>query len=69
MSERARMPEYTSTAFQNARRALLACSDADRAYLRRWLLRWTDEVGHIVKDAPKLPDVGVDDYGSGTKGT
>jgi hypothetical protein len=30
---------YTSAEFQTARRALLACSDADRAFLRRWLLR------------------------------
>jgi len=50
---------YTSPEFQEARRALLACSDADRAYLRRWLLRWTTDTGQIVKDAEPLPDRGI----------
>jgi hypothetical protein len=50
---------YTSAEFQVARRALLACSDADRAYLRRWLLAWTDDLGRILRDAPSLPDRGV----------
>jgi len=40
MSERAKGPDgYTSMEFQRVREALLACNDADRAYLRRWILR------------------------------
>jgi len=50
---------YTSAEFQTARKALLACSDADRAFLRRWLLRWTDDQGHVVRAAPPLPDRGI----------
>jgi hypothetical protein len=50
---------YTSEEFQSARRALLACSDADRAFLRRLLLRWTDEHGHVRRDADPLPAQGV----------
>lgn len=34
---------YTSNELQAVRKALLACNDADRAYLRRWILRWVDE--------------------------
>ena len=30
----------TSAEFQAARRALLACTDADWAFLRRWIVRW-----------------------------
>ena len=48
----------TSAEFQAVRRALLACSNADRAYLRRWILRWVDEQGRIRKDAEPLPDRG-----------
>ena len=47
---------YTSPEFQAVRRALLACADADRAYLRRWILRWVDECGHIRLKAEPLPD-------------
>jgi hypothetical protein len=53
------MPGYTSEEFQIARRALLECSDADRAYLRKWLLRWTDDHGHIKRDAEPMPTQGV----------
>lgn len=45
----------TGREFQKARLALLACSNADRAFLRRWLLRWTTDTGKIQKDAD-LPD-------------
>jgi hypothetical protein len=47
---------YTSPEFQAVRRALLACSDADRAYLRRWILLWIDDRGHVLRDADPLPD-------------
>ncbi len=40
------------------REALLNCNNADRAYLRRWILRWIDEYGHIHRDAEKLPKKG-----------
>ena len=43
---------------QRVREALLACSNADRAYLRRWVLRWVDDHGHIRPDADKLPENG-----------
>ena len=49
---------YTSMEFQRVREALLACNDADRAYLRRWILRWIDDYGHISRDAEKLPEKG-----------
>jgi hypothetical protein len=49
---------YTSMEFQRVREALLACNDADRAYLRRWILRWIDEYGHIIRDAERLPEKG-----------
>lgn len=49
---------YTSTEFQRVRQALVACSDADRAYLRRWILRWVDERGRILREAEPLPDRG-----------
>jgi hypothetical protein len=52
------MEGYTSLEFQRVRQALLACSDADRAYLRRWILRWIDDYGRIRRDAEKLPDRG-----------
>lgn len=52
---------YTSAQFQVARKALLACSNADRAFLRRWLLKWTDDHGRIVKEAPELPNRAVPD--------
>jgi hypothetical protein len=52
---------YTSLEFQAVRRALLACNDADRAYLRRWLLRWVDDMGRVRRDAEPLPDRGVHD--------
>ena len=55
------MPAYTSAEFQAVRRALLACSNADRAFLRRWILKFVDEYGHIVRDAEALPDRGCDD--------
>jgi hypothetical protein len=44
--------------FQTARKALLACKDADRAYLRRWILLWVDDHGHIRPDAEKLAEKG-----------
>lgn len=49
---------YTSKEFQAVREALLACSNADRAYLRRWILRWIDEYGHVIRNAEKLPGKG-----------
>ena len=49
---------YTSAEFQQTRKALLACNDADRAYLRRWILRWIDDRGHISRDAERLPERG-----------
>lgn len=49
---------YTSIEFQRVREALLACSDADRAYLRRWILRWVDAHGRISREADKLPHEG-----------
>lgn len=30
--------------------------DADRAYLRRWVLRWVDERGQVRHNAEPLPD-------------
>lgn len=52
---------YTSSEFQAVRRALLTCNDADRAFLRRWLLTWVDDRGRIRRDAEPLPDRGVPD--------
>ncbi len=49
---------YTSMEFQKVREALLTCSDADRAYLRRWILRWIDDYGHVLREAEKLPEKG-----------
>jgi hypothetical protein len=49
---------YTSQEFQAVREALLRCSDADRAFLRRWVLRWVDDMGHIRPNAEKLPEKG-----------
>ena|GEM_PF-5925990 len=49
---------YTSAEFQRVREALLKCSDADRAYLRRWIIKWIDERRYIRPDAEKLPDKG-----------
>lgn len=55
---------YTSIEFRTARKALLAWSDADRAFLRRWLLKWTDEHGQVVREAiAGLPGAGC--LGSG----
>ena len=51
---------YTSSEFQEVRRALLKCNNADRAFLRRWILRWTDDHGHILSDAEPLPDRGIE---------
>lgn len=39
---------YTSQEFQAVCKALLACNDADRAYLRRWILRWLTTTGASV---------------------
>lgn len=50
---------YTSKEFQMAREALLKCSNADRAFLRRWILRWVDDHGRIMRGAEKLPETGV----------
>jgi hypothetical protein len=44
--------------FQAVREALLECSYADRAYLRRWILRWIDDHGRSFVDAEKLPEKG-----------
>ena len=49
---------YTSNEFQAVRKALLACKDADRAYLRRWISRWVDDHGRIRPEAEELPDKG-----------
>jgi hypothetical protein len=49
---------YTSAEFQRVREALLECSNADRAFLRRWILRWVDDYGHIRPNAEKLPEKG-----------
>jgi hypothetical protein len=51
---------YTSAEFQALRRALLACNDADRAYKRRWFLKWVDYYGRILGDAGPLPELGVE---------
>jgi hypothetical protein len=51
----------TSAGFQVVRRALLACTDADRAFLRRWILRWVDEHGHVQRDPATLPQEGCSD--------
>lgn len=40
------------------RKMLLACNDADRAYLRRWILRWVDDYGRIRRDAEVLTERG-----------
>lgn len=42
---------YTSSEFQAVREALLKCNDADRAYLRRWILRWVDDRGRMNREA------------------
>jgi len=55
------MTMVTSAEFQAVRRALLACSNADRAYPRRWILRWVDEQGHVQRGAQPLPDIGCKD--------
>jgi hypothetical protein len=52
------MEGYTSPEFQAVRAALLKCSNADRAYLRRWILRWVDDHGRIQPNAEKLPEKG-----------
>ena len=49
---------YTSAEFQAAREALLKCTNADRAFLRRWILRWIDNRGRILYNAEKLPEQG-----------
>jgi hypothetical protein len=54
------MPAYTSAEFQAVRKALLACTDADRALLRNWILRWVDDMGRIRRDAEPLPERGAD---------
>jgi hypothetical protein len=51
---------YTSLEFQRVREALLACNKADRAFLRRWILRWVGTHGELIKDADPLPDQGVE---------
>ncbi len=56
-------PRYTSAEFQAVGRALLACRDADRAYLRRWVLRWIDDEGHILPDAEVLTTLGCESEG------
>lgn len=50
---------YTSAEFLAVCKALIACNDADRAYLRRWLLKWTDEQGRLFKGAESLPERGT----------
>ncbi len=52
------MSDYTSAEFQRVREALIACSNADRAYLRRWILQWIDEHGRINREADPLPTKG-----------
>ncbi len=49
---------YTSAEFQAVRKALLSCLDADRAYLRRWVMQWIDDRGRIIPNAEPLPDRG-----------
>jgi hypothetical protein len=49
---------YTSQEFQRVREALLKCSNADRAFLRRWILRWVDDRRRILANAEKLPEKG-----------
>jgi hypothetical protein len=49
---------YTSQEFQVAREALLKCTNADRAFLRRWILRWVDDRGRILRNAETLPEKG-----------
>jgi hypothetical protein len=45
---------YTSAEFQAVREALLKCSNADRAFLRRWILRRVDDHGQIVRGAVNI---------------
>jgi hypothetical protein len=59
-TERLFVAAYTSAAFQKVREALLACSNADRTFLRRWIVKWIDERGHVLRDAEPLPDRGCD---------
>ena len=54
----AKSQSYTSMEFQRVREALLAFKDAERAYLRRWILRWIDDYGRISGEAEKLPEKG-----------
>jgi hypothetical protein len=49
---------YTSKEFQTVREALFACNNADRAYLRRWILRWVADYGHVRPEAEKMPEKG-----------
>jgi hypothetical protein len=49
---------YTSNEFQAVRKALLACKDADRAYPRRWILRWVDDHGRLSLKADAMPEKG-----------
>lgn len=44
------------------RRALLACNNADRAYLRRWIVQWIDDRGRINPEAEAMPTQGIDEY-------
>lgn len=41
--------------FQEVRKALLKCSDADRAYLRNWLIKYVDTQGRIIEEAKQEP--------------
>jgi hypothetical protein len=52
---------YTSAEFQAVRTALLRCQPHDLAFLRRWIVRWVDDRGHICSGAEPLPDRGIGD--------
>jgi hypothetical protein len=58
MALRGDMTAYTTAEFQAVRKALLDCHDADRAFLRRWILRWVDDHGRILSEAEELPTQG-----------
>jgi hypothetical protein len=49
---------YTSAEFQAVCEALLKCTSADRAYLRRWILRWVDDHGRLLPSGETLPEKG-----------
>jgi hypothetical protein len=45
---------FTSKEFQAVRAALLACNNADRAYLRSGILRWIDDHGQVLHNLESI---------------